>query len=106
MSAQRARKRRALVWSERAIADLEEIALYIARDDASAAERWIERIGNAARRASALPMAGRRVPELARDDIREVFSRTYRIVYRVTRARIEVLTVFEGHRSFPRRFDR
>jgi mRNA-degrading endonuclease RelE of RelBE toxin-antitoxin system len=30
-----------------------------------------------------------------------VFKRTYRIVYRVTEERIEVLTVFEGHRLFP-----
>jgi hypothetical protein len=31
-----------------------------------------------------------------------VFKRTYRIVYRVRDDRMEVLTVFEGHRLFPR----
>jgi hypothetical protein len=31
-----------------------------------------------------------------------VFKRTYRVVYRVRGDRIEVLTIFEGHRLFPR----
>jgi plasmid stabilization system protein ParE len=55
-----------------------------------------------AERTAGAPMAGRRVPELGRDDIREVFKRTYRVVYRVPGDRIEVLMVFEGHRLFPR----
>ena len=58
------------------------------------------RLLEAAQKAAATPLAGRRVPELGRDDVREVFVRTYRIVYRTSRARIEVLTVFEGHRRF------
>jgi hypothetical protein len=44
------------------------------------------------------PLAGRVVPELQRDDIRELLLRTYRIVYRLRPAEIHVLTVFEGHR--------
>jgi plasmid stabilization system protein ParE len=55
----------------------------------------------AAERAAAVPLAGRRVPELAREDVREVLLRSYRIVYRLAEHRIEVLTVFEGHRLFP-----
>ncbi len=38
------------------------------------------------------------MPELRRDDIREVLLETYRIVYRVRKDAIDVLTVFEGHR--------
>jgi toxin ParE1/3/4 len=56
---------------------------------------------SAAEYAAASPGAGRRVPELGRDDIREVLKGKYRIVYRVTAERVEVLTVFEGHRLFP-----
>jgi len=42
------------------------------------------------------------VPEYAdRQDLREVFRRTYRIVYRVSGDAIELLTIFEGHRLFP-----
>lgn len=39
------------------------------------------------------------VPELNREDIREVLLRSYRIVYRVRPDGIVVLTVFEGHRT-------
>jgi len=47
------------------------------------------------------PLAGRRVPEIRREDVREVFLRSYRIVYRVMSERIDIVTVFEGHRIFP-----
>jgi mRNA-degrading endonuclease RelE of RelBE toxin-antitoxin system len=38
------------------------------------------------------------VPELGRNDVREVIIRGYRIVYRVGDETVEVLTVFESHR--------
>jgi hypothetical protein len=37
-------------------------------------------------------------PELARSDLREVFVRSYRIVYRVSGDDTRILTIFEGHR--------
>lgn len=43
------------------------------------------------------PLGGRVVPELGRTDVREVFLRTYRIIYRVAGDDIRILTVFEGH---------
>jgi toxin ParE1/3/4 len=42
--------------------------------------------------------AGRIVPEIGREDVREIFLRSYRLVYRVTPKGMVVLTVFEGHR--------
>ncbi|MFW5740274.1 MAG: type II toxin-antitoxin system RelE/ParE family toxin [Myxococcota bacterium] len=48
--------------------------------------------------AAEVPLAGRRVPEIGRDDVRETFLRSFRIVYRVDEDSITVLTVFEGHR--------
>lgn len=91
-----------IVWTRRALADLEAIGDFIARDKPLAAARWLERLTAAAERAAEGPMIGRRVPELGRDDLREVLARRYRLVYRVTRERLEVLTIFEGHRLFPR----
>jgi plasmid stabilization system protein ParE len=89
------------VWSDRALRDLEAIGDYIAADDPVAAAQWVSRLIDMAERAAAAPLMGRRVPELARDDIRETFLRTYRIVYRLRPGRMEILTVFEGHRLFP-----
>ncbi len=45
-----------------------------------------------------MPRAGRIVPELGREDIREVLEGTYRIVYQIKGSTIDVLVVFEGHR--------
>lgn len=87
-----------LRWTDRARRDLLAIGRYIAQDNPSTARRWVERLRERARQAAATPLAGRVVPELQRDDIREVFLRNYRIVYRVREDAIDVLTVFEGHR--------
>ncbi|MDX2008897.1 MAG: type II toxin-antitoxin system RelE/ParE family toxin [Myxococcaceae bacterium] len=86
-----------LRWTERAANDLVGIGEYIARDDPKAARAWVEKLRQRAVRASKAPGTGRVVPELARDDVREVFVRSYRIVYRVVNKGIVMLTVFEGH---------
>ena len=50
---------------------------------------------------SIAPLAGRKVPEFMRDDIRELIEGNYRIVYQVFEDRLVVLTVFEGHHLLP-----
>lgn len=47
------------------------------------------------------PLAGRVVPEIGRQDVREVFLRAYRLVYQVSEDQFIVLTVFEGYRRLP-----
>ena len=54
-----------------------------------------------AKLAAAAPKAGRVVPEYGRKEIREVFERSYRILYEITKGAIVVLAVFEGHRRLP-----
>ena len=95
------RSARRLAWTNRALADLEAIGDYIARDNPAAARRWVARLIAAAETFAAAPLAGRRVPELGRDDVREAIVRRYRVVYRVIKNRVEILTLFEGHRRFP-----
>ena len=90
-----------VVWTLRALSDLEAIGDYISRDSASAAERWVAMLTKTAEGSGTAPWAGRRVPELSRDDVHEFLLRSYRIVYRVNLDRVEILTVFEGHRLFP-----
>jgi addiction module RelE/StbE family toxin len=85
-------------WTERSTADLFAIGDYIARDNPNVARSWVERLRQRAVAAERLPNAARVVPEIGRRDVREVFLRTYRIVYRVVDDGIVVLTVFEGRR--------
>jgi len=81
-----------LQWTDRARRDLLQIGQYIARDNPAAARRWIERLRDKAR-----PLAGRVVPELGRDSVREVFLGNYRLIYILRKDVVTVLTVFEGH---------
>jgi toxin ParE1/3/4 len=92
-------------WSRRAVRDLSQIQLYIEADDPDAAERWIRKLWDRAERASRAPMTGRIVPEYGRPDIREVFVKTYRVIYRVDDRDLVVVTVTEGHRLLPHTVD-
>ena len=48
-----------------------------------------------------MPKSGRVVPELGCTDTRELVVGNYRLVYRVLEASIDVVTVFERHRTIP-----
>jgi toxin ParE1/3/4 len=88
-------------WTRRALNDLREIGSYIRQDNPDAARRWVARLRECGDNAAEMPRSGRIVPELGKDDVREVFLKSYRIVYRLHDEEIEVLTVFEGHQLFP-----
>lgn len=88
-------------WTQRALRDLLALGEFIAQDNPGAARAWVERLRERALIAAQAPKAGRKVPEIDRDDIRETFLRSYRIVYRVVANAIVVLTVIEGHRRLP-----
>jgi plasmid stabilization system protein ParE len=90
-----------LFWTDKARQDLQAIRRYIAADNPTAAKRWVGRLRTRARNALHAPHSGRKVPELFRDDIRELIEGNYRIVYQVFEDRLVVLTVFEGHHLLP-----
>ncbi len=87
-----------VVWTATAVARLEAIEDFIAQDDPAAAERFIDELLDAGEGLGDTPQRGRVVPELPGSALREVVHRGYRLVYRVTAKRVEILTVFEGHR--------
>jgi plasmid stabilization system protein ParE len=91
-----------LRWTRRALADLIAIGEFIAADNPSAARAWVEKLRAQAQFAAESPRAGRIVPELAVEDVREKLVGAYRIVYRVLPDEILIVMVFEGHRLLPR----
>lgn len=91
-------RRTSISWTHRARRDLFEIGDFIARDKPEAASRWVARIIEAVERSTLFPASGRIVPEVDREDIREIIVDHYRIVYQSRSNQIIVLTVFEGHR--------
>ena len=90
-----------VAWTPGALQDLTDIGRFVASDDPAAARRLTARLKTRANRAARFPYAGRIVPEFEREDIREFVEGNYRIVYRVLRRHIHILTVFEAHRQLP-----
>lgn len=90
-----------VVWTRQARIRLAAIEDYIAQDDEVAAERWAARLVQRTKALGSFPESGRRLPERQGSPLREVVVGNYRIVYRIGAKRVEVLTVFEGHRLLP-----
>ena len=84
-------------WTKESIDRLNEIELYIARDNPNAAIKFIDNLISLAENLSKNPERGRVVPEFSIKTIRELLYKNYRIVYLIKKNGIEVLTVFEGH---------
>jgi toxin ParE1/3/4 len=87
-----------VIWSAKALADVEAIASYIAKDSSSYASTVVRKILTSTRSLSNFPSSGRRVPEFDDDSIREVFAYSYRIIYRVERDEVVVAAVIHGKR--------
>lgn len=56
---------------------------------------------DATSRLEVFPRSGRIVPELDREDVREIVIGEYRIVYRVGTDSVTLLTIFRSSRLFP-----
>ena len=88
-----------VTWSREAGENLVDIEEFIARDSVERAIRFVDAlIDHAEALLTDSPSSGRSVPETGNPDILELIYRGYRIVYRLNGDRIEILTVFEGHR--------
>jgi addiction module RelE/StbE family toxin len=90
-----------IVWSDRALADLREIAAYIREQSPGSARRVRQQIRDATRRLARFPLSGRVVPELHAGGYREVIVREDRIIYRVTADDVRIVTVVHGKRDLP-----
>ena len=93
-----------IIWTERALADLEAIRDYIAAANPEAAERigWdiirhAELLGN-------FPHIGPTYPRGSKGTTREIISGNYRIFYRVIEASnvVQILTIWHGAREEPK----
>jgi toxin ParE1/3/4 len=88
-----------VVWSPRAIADVEAIASYIASDSPFYAGSVVRRIIDLTRTLEKFPRAGRKVPEFDDENLRELIAYSYRIIYRVESAELVVAAVIHGKRD-------
>jgi len=90
-----------VVWSSLADEQVDEAVAFIAADRPVAASQWLERLLDQVRSLVAFPDSGRVVPELERDEVRELLVDPYRVVYRRGTNLVEIVTVWHARRELP-----
>jgi toxin ParE1/3/4 len=89
-----------LIWSPLADAQVDDAVACIAADDPAAALAWLERLLERVRSLADYPDSGRMVPELQREDVRELSVPPYRVIYRRTADAVEIAAIRHGARHF------
>ena len=90
-----------IVWSPLAVDRASEIVHYIARDKATAAEKWVETVFSKVEQLKISPEIGRIVPEVNNAQCRELIYGNYRIIYRIEKNQISILTIRHGKQILP-----
>lgn len=90
---------RRVIWTETAWRDLEQVIGYIARDSSHYAASFAREVRDASRSLSRFAERGRTVPELGQPDVREIFVRSYRLVYSLSGETLHILGLIHGARD-------
>jgi plasmid stabilization system protein ParE len=90
-----------ILWSPLAIERASEIAEYIAQDKPSAAAKWIETVFSKVEQLKFSPEIGRFVPEIRNNQFRELIYGNYRVIYRIEKKQISILTIRHGKQILP-----
>jgi toxin ParE1/3/4 len=90
-----------VIWSELAVERAYEEARYIAEDKPDAAMRWLDGLFEIVDRLERFPRSGQVVPEIGRAQYRQIVYKSHRVVYRLEKTQVSILTV----RRFKQRLD-
>jgi toxin ParE1/3/4 len=90
-------------WSPLADEQVDDAVAYISGDSPTAALQWLERLLDRAKSLATFPDSGRVVPELGRQDIREIIVSPYRVMYRRKDDLVEIAAVRHEAREFDER---
>ncbi|SDM08611.1 ParE toxin of type II toxin-antitoxin system, parDE [Modicisalibacter muralis] len=86
-------------WTEPALAQLDEIAEYIALENLPAVSRLVVRVFAAVDRLEQFPRSGRKPPELADSVYREIVVSPCRVFYRTENEQAFILYVMREERK-------
>ncbi|HPE07866.1 MAG TPA: type II toxin-antitoxin system RelE/ParE family toxin [Smithellaceae bacterium] len=90
-----------VIWSPLAIDRASEIAEYIALDKPTAADKWVATVFSKVEQLASSPEIGRVVPEIEDEQFRELIYGNYRIVYRIEKKQVSILTIRHGKQILP-----
>ena len=88
--------------SDQALADINEIWLYIAQDSLQAADRVVNRIYEATLKLAEQPGMGHRHQDIGDDELRVWSVYDYLIIYRLNSSPLEIVRVISGVRDIGR----
>lgn len=88
-----------IIWTKSAVSNLEGIKEYIAQDSQYYAVEMIEKIIGAVEKLSAYPRLGREVPEIKKENIREIIHGNYRILYRLDSEVLYIIAIIHTARD-------
>lgn len=88
-------------WTDNAINHLANIYEYISLNSPTYATRMVDKLTRRSEQIADYPLSGRIVPEYEAEDIRELIEKSYRIIYRIKKDRIDVLAVIHGAQLLP-----
>ena len=95
-----------VIWTEFALADLDDIGEYIAKDSVRYAELTVAKLFESPDILELNPQAGKMVPELQNESFRQLIMGSYRIIYHVVdEYRIDILTVHRSSRLLSNTYD-
>ena len=91
-----------LIWTEKAVDDLSELAEYVAISDRAAAKQLVKKVLSSVSRLEQHPESGRRLPELPLQNYKEVITPPSRIIYRIDDKNIYIVRVIRQERELRR----
>ncbi|GAA4782762.1 type II toxin-antitoxin system RelE/ParE family toxin [Olivibacter ginsenosidimutans] len=87
-----------IIWTDNAIADLDDIGEYIAKESFRYAELTVSKLFSAPDILEKHPRKGNIVPEFMNEHIRQLIVGNYRIVYQLAENQVNILAVHHGKR--------
>lgn len=87
-----------VIWSERALADLESLLVYLEVESPVMARRYAAAVVGRVEQLEQFPESGGVVEELPSSEYRQLLQGPYRIIYRREEGRIVIITVHHSAR--------
>ena len=92
-------------WAESALDDLKDLLEFVRKDSVAYADRLAGRVSRATRTLASFPRLGSIVPEIQRDEIRELWVRPYRVIYVIRGDDCHITAIAHASRDLPTLFD-
>lgn len=91
-------------WTHQALSDLNSIYEYIANDSRKYAKIQVIKLRSRTHILKSNPYVGKLVPELRRENLRELIEGNYRIIYKlIDTNKIDIITIHHTSRELFRR---